>query len=267
MRDEDITYTIIVNSTDSYEDCWYPFFRLFSKFWPNCEQKIVLNTETKDFRYPGLNITCSKVYGNKPNQKLTWSECFLKCLKKIEAEVILYLQDDYFINGNVDVQQIDELFRLMLKKKYTTIRLMECANAGPWHPTDHPLLWKVDQKAFYRISLQASLWRKDRLRSYIRKHENPWQLEFWGSRRAHRVQDSILCINRNIFNEQNRQAIPYKPTGIIKGKWNKEAVYNLFLENWIDIDFSRRGFYDPKQESVRKVPLVTRIISRFRSAF
>ena len=227
----------------------------------------MLNTETKNFRYPDLDITCSEVYGDKPKQRLTWSECLLKCLDKIETEIILYLQDDYFIDGAVDVHQIDEFAKLMLQKKYTNIRLMECANAGPWHSTDHPLLWEVDQKAFYRISLQASLWRKDQLRSYIRKHENPWQLEVWGSKRAHRIKDSILCVNRDIFNEQNRLVIPYKPTGIIKGKWNKQAVLELFLANGIDIDFSRREFYDPNQKSAKKAPLATRIISRLLSIF
>jgi len=259
-------YTILANSTDSFEDCWYPFFKLFSKFWPDCKQKIILNTETKNFSYPGLDIACSKLSENNPNQQLTWSECLLKCLDKIDTDIILYLQDDYFINAPVDVEQIDGFVELMLEEGFSNIRLIECGNAGPWHPTKHQLLWEVNQKAFYRISIQAGLWRKDRLRSYIRKHENPWQLEVWGSKRAHRIKDSIFCVNRDIFNEQNRQVISYEPTGIIKGKWNKKAVHDLFLENGIDVDFSKRGFYDPRQDSVKKAPLIKRIIARLRSA-
>jgi hypothetical protein len=41
----------------------------------------------------------------------------------------------------------------------------------------------------------------------------------------------------------------------------------LFLENGIEVDFSRRGFYDPRHESRVKKPLVSRAISRLRSVF
>lgn len=240
---------------------------MFSKFWQNCQQKIVLNTETKDFSYPGLNITSTKVYEDNPNRRLAWGECLLRCLNKVETEIVLYLQDDYFINAPVDVKQIDEFVELMFKDGISHISLVDFSNHGPWHPAKYPLLWEIDQKTAYRISLQAGLWRKDRLQFYLRKHENPWQFEVWGSKRAHRVKDSILCVNRDIFNQQNRQVISYAPTGIIKGKWNKKAVYDLFLKNGIDMDFSRRGFYDPKRkENVKKAPLITRITSRLRSA-
>jgi len=53
--------SIFVNTSDNFEDCWDPFFKLFSIFWPNCPFPIVLNTETKDYSYPGLNIRCTKV--------------------------------------------------------------------------------------------------------------------------------------------------------------------------------------------------------------
>ena len=39
---------------DSYEDRWYPFFKLLTTYWPQCNYDILLNTETKDFDYPGL---------------------------------------------------------------------------------------------------------------------------------------------------------------------------------------------------------------------
>lgn len=263
----DALYTILVNSTDSFEDCWYPFFTLFSKYWSGTPTRIVLNTETKDFSYPGLDLICSKVYGSNPSQRLAWGECLRRCLEKISTDLVLYLQDDYFINSPVDVKQIDDFARLMLAERYSHLSLVTFSNAGPWRPTKHPLLWEIDQKAHYRISLQAGLWRKDRLLMYIRSHENPWQFELWGSKRAHRISDTFFCLNHDIFNKENRRVIPYEPTGIIKGKWNRRAVYDLFPENGIKVDFSRRGFYDSRQETRKKDPVVVRIISRLRSAF
>jgi hypothetical protein len=260
-------YTVFVNSTDSFEDCWYPFFKLFSKYWGGSNPKIVLNTETKDFSYTGLDITCSKVGGSNPTQRLAWGECLLRCLGKINTEIVLYLQEDYFINAPVDVEQIDAFVKIMLNEHYSHISLVTFSNGGPWHPTKYPLLWEVDQKASYRISMQAGLWRKERLRFYIRKHETPWQFEVWGTKRAHRIKDSFLCIRHDVCDNRQQYIIPYEPTGIVKGKWKREAVYRLFLENGINVDFSKRGFYDPRQEIRAKAPVVMRAISRLRSIF
>src|SRR5688572_20936347 len=100
-------YSIVVNTTDSFEDCWQPFFKLFDKYWAGSKPSIFLNTETKDFSYSGLDITCSKVAGSNPTSRIAWGECLLRCLEKIDTEMILYLQEDYFINAPVRVDQIE----------------------------------------------------------------------------------------------------------------------------------------------------------------
>lgn len=235
-------YTILVNSTDSYKDCWLPFFKLFSKFWPGCKQKIILNTEKKGFCYPGLDIQCSKVCNNSSSCNLAWGECLIRCLEIIPTEVILYLQEDYFFNAPVKTEKINKFVEIMLKKNISIIRLFEGKNSGPWHRTDNPLLWEVDQKSKYRLSLQAGLWKKNSFKYYLRKNETPWQFEKWGSERAHRVEDSIFGVNRDLFNNKKGQIISYEPTGIVRGKWNKKAVFDLFKQNNIEIDFKRRGF-------------------------
>jgi hypothetical protein len=260
-------YTILVNSTDSFADCWQPFFKLLSKYWDGSKPKIVLNTETKEFSYSGLDITCAKVGESNPTKRLAWGECLLRCLNKINTEIIFYLQEDYFINGPVDVAQLDAFVRLMIDEKYSHISLVTFSNGGPWRPTKHPLLWELDQKAPYRISLQAGLWHKERLRGYIRRHETPWQFEVWGSKRAHRVKDTFLCISHDAFPNSSRQIIPYEPTGIVQGKWNQRAVCRLFHENGIGVDFSKRGFYDVRQEAGAKAFIGKRVISRLRSVF
>lgn len=257
-------YTILVNSTDSFEDCWIPFFKLFSDYWPNCNRPIVLNTEVKRFDYPGLNIVCSQVALQAPGKRLSWSECLHRCLETIDTPLVLYLQEDYFLHGPVDVKRIDEFADLMLQKNYSCIRLMECDGSGPWRPTDHPLLWEVDQRSKYRIALQAGLWNKRSLQRYLRLHESPWQLEYFGSKRAHRVADSIFCVNRDVFNDQTHQVFPYQPTGVVAGRWKREVVIDLFMRHGITVDFSARGFYDPERPR-KKRPLLHRVWDRMRS--
>jgi hypothetical protein len=263
----DSSYSILVNSTDNFEDCWFPFFKLFSKFWsPPYTGLIFLNTETKEFAYPGLNIVCTKVSDKNSHFDLAWSKCLLRCLDQIPGEIILYFQEDYFLNAPIQVEKINEFVGIMVREGYSHISLVPFSNGGPFHPSPNPELWVVDQKADYRLSLQAGLWRKSRLRSYIRRHETPWQFEVWGSQRAHRIKDTILCVNHDMFAVPN-QIISYEPTGIIKGKWNKKAVYDLFTEIGIKVKFTQRGFYDADHEMVKKAPLLVRAVSRIRSYF
>ncbi|HDY65715.1 MAG TPA: hypothetical protein ENH84_05740 [Phycisphaerae bacterium] len=261
-----VPLTILVNSTDSFEDCWRPFFTLFATYWPNCPHPILLNTETKEFHYPALDIHCSQIARDEPNSSPTWSECLIRCLEKIDTEVILYLQEDYFLNGAVMVDQLHEFAAVIASEKYACIRLLECDGAGPWHATDHPLLWEVDRKSRYRISLQAALWRTDALRRCIRPHESPWQLEVWGSQRKYSRNMPIFCVNRDRFNDENGQVFPYVPTGVVKGLWNPQAVVDLFARHEIEVDFARRGFNDPGHPQKRKKrPILCRTWDRIRS--
>jgi hypothetical protein len=32
-------FTVLVNSCDAFEDCWQPFFQLFSRCWPACDAR------------------------------------------------------------------------------------------------------------------------------------------------------------------------------------------------------------------------------------
>jgi len=40
--------TLLVNTSDSFEDCWQRFFDLLTRYWPGCYVPILLSTESKD---------------------------------------------------------------------------------------------------------------------------------------------------------------------------------------------------------------------------
>jgi hypothetical protein len=236
--------TILVNSTDSFRDCWNPFFKLFKNYWSNCPYKIVLNTDTKTFSYPGLNIESSQVSIERPEQRLSWSDCLIRCLDKIESKYILYLQEDYFLNTPVDTEMLDRFLTIMKEEDYSHIRIMELGGSEPYEKeTKYPLLWKLPQKANYRIGLQAGLWKTERLRFYLQPGESGWQFERAGTLRAKKVEDSFYCQNMDYFNRQGKYIFPYKATGIVKGKWFEPAVVDLFQQHNIEVDYSVRGFY------------------------
>jgi len=256
--------TVLVNTSDSFEDCWAPFFTLFARFWPDCRYPIVLNTETKDYSFGGLDIRCSRVAAGAP-RRLTWSECLARCLDGIDTPHVLYLQEDFFLEAPVQSELVDTFADELRTGRADVVRLMECGGSGPWQPTDNPLLWQVEQRAIYRIALQAALWRKSSLRAHLRMHESPWQLEVFGSARARRVKDKVLCVNRDRFHGPGKEVWPYRPTGVVKGQWERHVVEPLFAAHGIEVDFSRRGFFDRDAGPGKKRPLVERMFDRVRS--
>ncbi len=265
---ENTQFSVFVNSTDHYSDTWEPFFTLFKKFWPEYQGKIYLNTEEKVFEFPGLDIVSTQVARFKSKDKLTWGQCLLYGFNQVETDLVFYTHEDYFLKAPVQHDKILEWVTLMQAHQITYLNISDQGNRGPFHPSDlHHDLWAVDQKDQYRISTQASLWDIQKMRRYVRKHENPWHFEFYGNIRARRRRDRFYAVNRDQYNHHSNDVWPYDPTGIVAGKWVKEIVYDLFKENNIQIDFEQRGFYDPNtsQRRYKKKPLYKKLISAMKS--
>ena len=159
-------FTIVVSSSNAYEDCWNPFFTLFNKFWPNCEIPIMLVSNTKVFEFENLNITCPIAGMASRNNK--WGESFLKTLQAVDTDIILLLMIDYFIKSPVQINVLNELVDLMYRDNITHIVLLSEV-PGSKCKTKYPMLLERGQQVPYRFTLQAGLWRKDRLNDYIRE--------------------------------------------------------------------------------------------------
>lgn len=231
-------YTIIVNSCDSYEDLWSPFFTLFKKYWPSCDKRIILNTETKSFSFDGINVETFSLFKDNPNA--TWSERFLKHLELTDTDFILVLLDDFFFEKDVDVKRLSECFELMKSNKK-----IACFHFLPmlWEdiesdicPQDFELRPK---KCEYKVSVQAALWRKDILYKLIRKHESVWEFENFGSIRAHKLNDMFFTAK---LHQPTVFTYDWIQGGAVHhGKWTCHMKDLLAKEN-IKIDFEKRGF-------------------------
>lgn len=257
--------TIFVNTSDNFEDCWDAFFKLFATFWPDCPFPIVLNTESKDYAYPGLNIHCTKVaQGEK--RRLGWSECLMRALDGIHTPYILYLQEDYFLEDSVRQDVISKLLGEIKSGNIAAIRLSGTDGIGPFYPAGSPLVFEVDKKAKWRLSLQAALWNKAILRSLVRKHESPWQLESYGSFRTRGLREKICCVAES--NDKFDNGIfPYRPTGVVAGRWVREIVEPLFHKHHISVDYTKRGFHSNIKRTKKRKFILARVWDRIRSAY
>lgn len=254
--------TIFVNTSDSFEDCWDPFFKLFKTYWPNCPYPIVLNTEKKDYSYPGLYIRCLKVAKGE-QRKLSWSECLMRALDTIGSKYILYLQEDYFLEGPVKLDAFDKVFEELKAGNSGVIYLS--GGVGPWTGNHSDLIWDLDKNAKWRLSLQAGLWNKSLFASLLRPHETAWELESYGSYRTRRLADKFSCVNRVEYIGYDREIFPYQATGVIAGKWVKDIVLPLFSKHGIYVDLTLRGFHDSKKRSKKKRNFFLRLFTKVRS--
>jgi len=239
-------YSILINTCDKFEDCWNPFFKLWSVYWPDCKAKVFLNTEYKDYRYTGLDIIPVKCCEGKQykGKYASWSQCLLWALDSIDSEIILYMQEDYFLNGAVNNELVEHYVQYM--QNHSNVPCIQLSSAGipdgnVVDSQDH-----LNDSEPNRISYaccQASLWRKNVLQKLVRAHESAWHFEYYGSKRAKYYGYRFLTVNHEWL-RSGHQIIPYFATGIVRGKW-LNPVDKLFAAHDIQIDYQIRGFYSP----------------------
>jgi len=234
-------YSVLINTCDSFDDCWQPYFKLHAKYWPDCTGRLYLNTETKDFSYPGLHITTLKVRTGEDGRRLTWSECLLRALDKIEDNIVLYMQEDYFLKAPVQNHWVKRYVELMqCDESIHCIQLTDQA-VIPASPSRYKGLSKVQPRQRYLVSCQAALWRKEILKSYLRAFESAWQFEEFGSKRSARMHQHLYVVDPSLVKINEFEIIPYIFTGIVQGRW-KEEVVQLFDAHGIEMDYALRGF-------------------------
>lgn len=254
----DSVLTTFVNSSDGFVDCWAPFFQLLDTYWPEHGQ-VLLNTETRDWPEAPDYVRCSQVaLGEKA--RLPWSECVIRGLNQITTPLVLYFQEDYFIERPVRHATVAAAVAKMLADP--TIEHVALTQHGPLPPyqpypdTDYAL---VAPDARYRISTQAGLWRRSALLSYLDPTENGWMFEILGTMRARRRNATFLVARHD--DTVNGPAIDYTHTGIIKGQWHP-AMPALFAEHDIAMDFARRGFHVPPNRMFGKVAVARKLAER-----
>ena len=243
-----VKYSILVNTCDKFEDCWDPFFKLWSIYWKECKADVYLNTEYKDYCYPGLKIIPIKGCAGKSicGHHATWSQCFRWALEIIDTDVILYMQEDYFLNGVVDNQKVEHYVKYM--EEHQDVPCIQLTTAGILNgdvaDVGEHLNFGIKEHFSY-VSCQASLWRKEILFELIRDYESAWNFEWYGSRRAKYKGYEFLTVD-HLWLQDNHQIVPYVVTGVIGGKWYKPVV-DLFEKHDIRVDFNKRGFFSKKK--------------------
>lgn len=241
---KDIRATILVNSCDSYEDAWYPFFELFKTFWKDCNYPIVLNTESKAYKDSDLDIKSYCLYSI--NDCVPYGKRLLEHLDRIDSEYIIMMMDDFFLRAQVDNKKLEYYLDYIAKNPevaYISFDAVEDdLNIDDDCLQDCLLRPRVGQ---YKVNLQSGIWRKNKLIKYIKPHENPWEFEDIGSLRSFESFDKFYTLKNLSLSPIKYGKKEGLTWGIVRGKWVVDDIDPLFKYHGIEIDYNIRGIYDP----------------------
>lgn len=234
--------TIVIHSCDAYDDLWEPFFTLLHRYWPDIPCRILLNTETKDYSFPGLEIEC--VHPSSPN--VPYGQRLMEAVQKVKTKYVLPMLDDFFLRQPVHTEQIRDIINRM--EADTDIVYFDCDFVDSLRPEleadRYPGYRRLPKGNAYLLNMQAAIWRTERYLHYWRPDVTPWEWELncnygiplWSTDKFYAVTKPGNGFLDYGFNLDGM--------GVFRGKWVMEDVEPLFQKEGITVDFSKRGAYD-----------------------
>lgn len=237
--------SILVSSFDGYRDAWDPFFILLRRYWPDCPFAVYLISNNVEYRRDGVtNLALGDDMG--------WANNMIAALSRIPTPYVIYMQEDYFLTAPVDTGRVMDLISYMDARGAGYLRLYPAPGPDRDCP-GHPELGEISERAPYRVSMQAAVWRKDVLEGLLVKDEDGWDMEFYGSERSRALDAPFLSVKRdNSTIKVVDPPIPYLCTAIIRGVWIREAL-KLCEEEGIELNKSTIGIEPYSRYVIRKL--------------
>ncbi len=239
--------TILVNSCDSYQDLWGPFFTLLKKYWNPIDVPIIFNTESLDFEFDGLNIIC--VHPEKQNYP--YGKRMINALSYVKTEYVVLLLDDFFLREKVDEDKIKEIINWMDSDR--DIVYFNCDITpvySDWEKDKYIGYRRIPWGNEYTLNMQAAIWRTKKLKQYWLPDVSPWDWEEYSNLYgAVNRKDKFYCahtLNGGFCNYGFRNDVGW---AVVHGKWVIDDVQPLFEKENIKIDFSERGVYATSSEN------------------
>jgi hypothetical protein len=198
---------LLVVSCDPYADLWQPFFTLLGRHWPDCPFPLYLGCGPKG---PTVNgVTMLRSEGARD-----WSRCLADYLDAIEQPYVLVILDDFFLRRPVSTPNVLHCLDFAESRNATQVRLIP--RPGPTDPVlGDSMIGACAPGSPYRLSTQAAIWNRQKLRRLIRPGESIWQFEREGNVRAGAELEGFFAARKPV--------LPYADFWahhvIEKGKW------------------------------------------------
>ena len=236
----DHSIALVTYSNTNVRDVWIPYLGQLEKHLRGIKSYVFLDEDRKNDNFH----TFKKYDNNDP-----YFEQYLGCLSTVEEDFIIYSQEDFIVYDNISSSNLQQYCNFLLDTDYSFVRLIR---AGYNTPLNHKIsdnLFEVDIRTNDAFSMQATLWKKDKLAelySHV-KSELWYEGDNWNSG----CRDLSTKGAFAYFNEPKRgkfhydsSVFPYICTALNKGLWNLNEYPKILgdiLESY-GIDPAERGY-------------------------
>lgn len=245
---KDNSYSILLCTCDQNEGIVKENVALLERFWPS-RGKVYLMSEKKDFAIQGTETIKT---GCVP-----WSERIYKALNFVPCDYVMVILDDFWVEKPVDGPAINQVVESMkINPDVVNVAFSHMPNATIDYFVGHFV--RVKRSGLSMVNWQAGIWKKTALLALLRKNENPWESEIFGTERAKKYRhNSFCCVDDNA----NSPFVYNNGWLIVRGKWNLAEVSRLTQKLDIVIDTTGRGTIS---KSVIPMSFTQKAITKFR---
>ena len=247
-------FSIVVNTNSLASDVWPIFFS-------NLENNFLDLLSIKKPKVYVFTDDCSEVPESYKsvlyNKEDAFRTQYLKCLKEVQEQFLLYLNEDYILYDKVDVEKFNKCLKQLEKNQDVSfVKFTRGPNITDKKLSDNLFYLSHDKPFFY--SQTAAIWRKDVLQK-IHEIGPDSHIGMKGVTHGHfEVHANQVCRDLNLkgvvaYNNEPMRGechydscvFPYTASAVVKGKWNlKEYSKELFpLLLTHKINLSDRGVF------------------------
>lgn len=219
---------LLVVSCDAYADLWPPFFTLLRRYWPDCPFPVYLGTGEIALAPAGVIVLRSSAGKN-------WSGCMRDYLDTLPHPYVLMILDDFFLREPVSTAGIIDCLDFARRNAALQVRLVPRPKPTGRLP-DHDNIGPCGAGTPYRLSTQAAIWDRRKLRSLLGENESIWEFEIYGNERANVLAEGFYSVRQPVLPYEGRLAHHV----VEKGKWLPHEKW-IFGRQEIGCDFSRRS--------------------------
>lgn len=226
---------VLVVTCDNYKDLWQPFFALFHKFWSDCRLPMYLLTNHEQPQFPGVTVV-------QVGDDVSWSDNVINALAQIPQDYVFVMLEDLMLVDKINNTQVEKVFTWAIDNNVNYVRMNPTVRGDKPH---NDLVEYVSKGTVYRASVVMPLFKKEALLQLLKKGENAWEFEYYGSERADEL-DEFYATKFDYFPNRNT---------VIKKVWEyRSARYITSLG--VDIDFSKRRVMNSKERLVWNLKLI-----------
>lgn len=232
-----VTYT-----TSKYIDAWPAHFGQLTKHLGGIKSYVFSdNGSGEKFDFAGHTLV------EHDDAAEYWFQ-YVRGLDRVVEDYVVYLQEDFFLYADVDHRLLERAVEFLKNSDYDYVRLIRCGFETPLDRHVGNNLFEVHMDTNDAFSMQATLWKKDRMRQLYQHVKSPKWLE---GRHWDKGCRDIGIKGVFMWNGEPKvgkyhydsRTWPYICTAINKGQWNlfeyPEQMERIIEEYGIDV--TKRG--------------------------